>query len=112
MKLFNILFLINCFLILIGCGGGSSSTDTGGGGTTPPVNETINKIINGTAIDGYIKNATVCLDENENDTCDNGEATVQTNDDGTFTLNVSSKGIKPIIISGGIDTATGAMPST
>ena len=77
--------------------------------TTAP--SPINKItFSGVAIDGYIRNASVCLDTNINGTCDAGEPTTETHLDGTFTFNdveVDDDMLMPIIVTGGYDTATG-----
>lgn len=82
---------------LIGCGGGDSSNND-----TPLATKTIS----GVAVDGYIKEAVVCLDINENDKCDADEPSTKTNTDGIYSLDVTSVGTYPIIMSGGIDTAT------
>jgi VCBS repeat-containing protein len=87
-----------------GCGGGGgSSADTGGGGT--PTTTTV--ILSGTAIDGLIKNATVCIDTNQNNLCDSGEPTTTTDTNGNYSFDVAqNSGTKNIIVLGGIDTAT------
>ena len=79
-------------VLLSSCGGGSeSSTHT----------------TNGVAEDGYIKDATVCLDINSNNICDANEPSTKTANDGKFSLTSSDiTGEYPIIIYGGIDTAT------
>ncbi|MCK5295017.1 MAG: hypothetical protein KAJ49_10210, partial [Arcobacteraceae bacterium] len=88
-------------LFLIGCGGGGGSSSDDSGFSI------ISKTLTGTAIDGYISGATVCLDINENDICDNSEPNTTTASDGTFTLDFNTTvGSKSIIMIGGIDTAT------
>ena len=87
---------------LIGCGGGGGGGSSGGSDSQ----SSSTKSVSGTAIDGYIKNATVCLDINSNDICDNGEPSTTTADDGTFSFTTTQTGNYPIIIIGGIDTAT------
>jgi len=63
--------LILSFLILIyGCGGGSNTSTT----------------LSGTVADGYIENATVCFDSNDNLTCDASEPTTTTAADGTYSV--------------------------
>ena len=63
--------------------------------------------ISGKAIDGYIKNATVCLDLNENDSCDNDEPTTTTNDSGEYSFETKPNlGYVPVVIIGGVDSAT------
>lgn len=60
---------------LYGCGGGSSETSSG---TT--------QSLSGQAADGYLMNANVCLDINDNKVCDEGEPTAVTGANGEFTL--------------------------
>lgn len=86
-----------------GGGGGSSSSDNPSNNDTPSV---ITKNISGTAVDGYISGATVCLDINSNDTCDSDEPSTITASDGTYSLDVEVTGTYPIIMLGGTDTAT------
>ena len=98
-SLFSIIFLIACG------GGGSSpaSSKDDGGGTTPPITKTLS----GKTIDGLIQNATVCLDINNNETCDTNEPTTTTDENGLFTLDITNTdGEYTIISTGGIDTAT------
>ena len=88
---------------LVGCGGSG-----GGDSTTSTPSNTIS--FSGVAIDGYIKDATACLDLNINGTCDAGEPTTSTAIDGTFSftdVNVPADALMPVIVSGGTDTATG-----
>lgn len=63
---------------LAGCGGGG-----GGGGGGNPVTLT------GAVIDGYISGATVCLDLNNNQSCDAGEPTAKSGDKGSYSLDVT-----------------------
>jgi hypothetical protein len=65
---------------LAGCGGGS---DAGSGGGT------ITKL-SGAVIDGYINGAKVCLDLNNNQSCDTGEPTTKSGVNGAYTLDVSA----------------------
>jgi len=93
-KLFGLILLI---ISLIACGGsGTTSVEK-----TSPI-----KTINGQAIDGYITGATVCLDINANNLCDINEPSSTTQKDGIFSFSTKLTGIYPIIINGGIDTAT------
>ncbi len=64
--------------------------------------------INGTVVDGYIENATVCFDANNNGTCDSGEKTTTTDENGkyTFTNLTSTNPQMNFIAFGGTDTAT------
>jgi len=101
-KIIKLLFtVIIVGIFLNGCGGGGEDN-----------NEDTNNIdisnttITGKAIDGYIKDAKVCLDINKNDICDSDEPSATTDEDGVFTFNTTVIGEYPIIINGGIDTAT------
>jgi len=65
--------------------------------------------ISGVIIDGYIANASVCLDINNNDNCDSDEPTTITNNQGVYSLdikNISEEAKKTVkvIAMGGIDT--------
>jgi len=99
--------LVSLLLIIAftACGGG-------GGDSSAPASTANSISFSGTAVDGYIKEATACLDINVNDNCDNNEPTTLTRIDGTFTftdIEVDDDILIPIIISGGFDTATGNM---
>ena len=84
-------------LLLIGCGSGGSNSNS----------NTQTKTINGKVIDGYVKNATVCIDTNKNLKCDSNEIKTKTDKNGNYTLKVSNISNNYIIIStGGIDTET------
>jgi len=69
-------------LVLSACGGGGGG---GGGGGTSAVQTKATTI---TVIDGYIKDAVVCVDKNENGACDDGETKGTTSADGKVTLNI------------------------
>lgn len=68
----------------------------------------MNTLIKGALIDGYIADATVCIDENNDGRCYYDKATTKTNKKGEFSLNFQAKKNTnyTIIASGGIDTAT------
>jgi len=82
--------------ILNGCSGGVS----GEGDVT----------VHGKAIDPYLAQATVCVDSNKNQVCDNTEVSVKSDDNGSYTLTVSHEdlvsGPAVILVTGGTDTAT------
>jgi hypothetical protein len=82
-------------LLFIGCG-----TSGGGGSPVPTID------VNGQLIDGYIKNATVCLDLNLNALRDSDEKTTLSDDNGTFKFGkiVKSDKFVSLISIGGIDT--------
>ncbi len=66
-------------------------------------------IVNGTVVDGYIDNATVCLDINKNNICDDSEPTTNSDENGLFKFTnviLEESSFIPIIAYGGIDTAT------
>ena len=81
------------------CGGGSSSPTTK---------------INGTAVDGYISGATVCLDLNLDNVCQSSsEPTSTTTSEGKFSLNITNThkshthyAAAPILVYGGTDITT------
>ena len=67
-------FAIGTLAVLAACGGG-------GGGVNPYA-----KAIGGSVIDGYIRNAKVCLDINNNHVCDVGEPSAVTNENGGYAI--------------------------
>ena len=102
----NVLIIPLLIVSFTACGGGGDNGSTIS--NPPPV---INKIsFSGVAIDGYISGATACLDLNVNGSCDTAEPITQTATDGTFTftnIEVDKDILLPVIVTGGIDTATG-----
>jgi len=76
------------FLTLTGC--------TNGG---------LTNAISGTAFDGKISGATVCVDVNANESCDAGEDSTTTDINGNFTLATAQKG--DLLLVGGTDIGTG-----
>jgi hypothetical protein len=81
----------------------SSSNDDESSGTKSSNNS---KTISGTVVDGYIKYAHVCLDINKNGICEIDEPSTSTSKDGSYTFKTTVNGSYPILVSGGIDTAT------
>ncbi|WP_175920934.1 hypothetical protein [Burkholderia latens] len=71
---------------LTACGGGgdSGAAQPSAGGGSPPTTPTA--AVTGTAIDGYLIGATVCLDLNNNGVCDSGEPTAVTDGTGQFSI--------------------------
>ena len=63
-------------LALTACGGGGGSSTTAGGGAVTAAS--------GVVIDGYIEGAKVCADTNDNAVCDDGEPSVTTAADGSY----------------------------
>lgn len=66
-------------LTLSGCGSDSNNSDT----STPPTDSKTKTI---TVIDGYLTEAEVCADKNNNKLCDNGESIGLTNEKGQLTV--------------------------
>lgn len=99
-SLLNQLQVILCAIILVGCGGGG--TDTTGPVTTPPVGTNPQPVVlNVTALDGYLQNAHVYIDLNENYQFDETEPSAMTDANGqvSFTVTDIAEGlIKPIIV--------------
>ena len=95
---------------LYGCGGGTSSSPpaTPGGAVATTADVAI------TVVDGPIKNATVCLDKNNNGACDAGEPTGKTDADGKVTLkvdlaDVGKYTVVAVVGTDAIDKDTGAV---
>jgi hypothetical protein len=90
--LFNLIVLM-----VLGCGGSSDSNDAT---QTQSYEE-----ISGRAIDGYLRGATVCVDANLNQTCDDGEVSATTTEGGYYTLEVGADDIdKPLVLEADTDT--------
>lgn len=71
-----------------GGGGGSASSGNGSGsGSAQLVTSTT---LNGVAVDGYLQNAKVCLDLNDNLVCDSGEPSATTGANGSYSLTAPS----------------------
>ena len=90
---------------LTACGGG------GGGGSSATTAAPASVSLSGTAVDGYLKGASVFLDVNGNGLADSGEPTTTTDDSGHYRLDASTvsapiAGMR-VIVTGGIDTDTG-----
>lgn len=89
---------------LTACGGG-------GGGSSATTASPASVSLSGTAVDGYLKGASVFLDVNGNGLADPGEPTATTDDSGRYRLDAStvsaSVGGMRVIVTGGIDTDTG-----
>jgi len=91
--------------VLAGCGSSSSSSDDTKVKSTQ---------INGKAVDGYLKYATVCLDISKDGYCQANEPMTRTNEDGSFTLDIkpevkNQKGFDEamLLVYGGVDVDTG-----
>ncbi len=67
------------------------------------------KSFNGILVDGYIKDATVCLDLNKNNECEEAEPKTTTNEDGEFSFSnilVDENSTLNFLAYGGVDTST------
>ena len=84
--------LLLCSALLVACGGGSS----GGGGGSSDNGTTFSGLV----ADGYLVNAQVCLDLNNNKVCDDGEPSALTTEGGAFSFDASQSQIdnNPVIL--------------
>ncbi|MBF0264736.1 MAG: hypothetical protein HQL46_05645 [Gammaproteobacteria bacterium] len=93
----NLLLTLLVAAVFSGCmSGGSSSSST--------------YTITGTASDGYLQQAIVCLDFNANSLCDEGEPNSLTDEEGNYSLVLTKeqqKSLANIIAYDGIDSDTG-----
>ncbi len=88
-------------ILLFGCGSGESGSSS---------SSNLTHSISGIIVDGYIKDAIVCLDKNLNGLCEKTEPKTTSKEDGTFIflkVKVEANKFYPVISKGGIDTATG-----
>ncbi|MCP4326523.1 MAG: hypothetical protein GY787_32775, partial [Alteromonadales bacterium] len=79
MKIRNSILAVAITASLAACGGNGSNSE-------PDTPEPETKALSGKAADGYLGFATVCLDVNNNKTCDSDEPTTTTNATGDFEL--------------------------
>ncbi len=93
--------------MLTGCGGGTTVGDgnmDGGGDQSLKVS--------GNAVDGYLRNAFVCLDINQNGECDSGEPYTKTDANGAYELDISGvsaqqRAVAKLLVTGGVDVSSG-----
>lgn len=84
-------FALIAFLVaLASCGGGGGAGSSGGNEASSQNNSTPTSGISGVVMDGYLSNATVFLDVNDNGAFDAGEPTTVTDARGAYTLNVTT----------------------
>lgn len=77
-------------LSLAACGGGDASSGNAGGGSTDGGSTLPAKAsLSGKAADGYLEGALVCLDINQNKTCDGDEPSATTDKNGAFMLDAT-----------------------
>jgi hypothetical protein len=97
MKLWKNMIVISTLAVLTACSGSSSNDDkpiekTPGTNPTPdpapdPGPSSPDTTEYGRVIDGYLENARICIDKNDNLVCDDGENIRRTDDQGRFELN-------------------------
>ena len=97
-KKYLTLSLIAAVGIFTGCGGGGGSSDSSSS------NQQNLTDINGKVVDGYVKNATVCIDLNNNFQCDKNEPSTTSDSNGNYSFkNIENKNYT-LISKGGTDT--------
>ena len=102
-------------VLLTSCGSGDSSSEgpseNPAYGSANAVGESSAGNISGRVADGYIKGASVCVDMNDSNTCDEGEPTAVTGDGGAYDLTLpvgaEDKAIVASIPATAIDEDTG-----
>lgn len=93
MKLWKNMIVISTLAVLTACSGSSSNDDkpiekTPDTNPTPdPGPSSPDTTEYGRVIDGYLENARICIDKNDNLVCDDGENIRRTDDQGRFELN-------------------------
>ena len=111
-KNFSYLFFV-AILGLSSCSGGSSS-----GSSNPPANNTSystpSSTVSGVVVDGYIRNAFVCVDLNRDNECDDGEPYTKADGVGAYSVDISELTASQIasaqiIAQGGTDNDTGKL---
>ncbi|NQZ05701.1 MAG: hypothetical protein HRT35_00935 [Algicola sp.] len=101
----TLILLFICLFTLASCGGGGGST-TPTPTPTPPVDTTpppdsVPTSLTVTALDGYLENALIYIDLNENYSFDDGEPNATTDATGTVTFTITDIAealLKPIIV--------------
>jgi len=99
---------------LSGCGSTANTMNTGNDRNNNNDNTLKTSSISGKAVDGYLQFATVCLDMNQDGYCQATEPNTQTDENGSFSLDISSEiGQNPqfktamLLVYGGKDHDTG-----
>ena len=125
-KNFSYLFFV-AILGLSGCSGGSSSgssdptpgdgggeSDNGDGSSGNTSYSTPSSTVSGVVVDGYIRNAFVCVDLNRDNECDDGEPYTKADGAGAYSVDISELTASQIasaqiIAQGGTDNDTGKL---
>lgn len=84
MKTWHSPLLASAIIALTACGGSSSSSNNSN--DAAPLNPDNNGITYGRVIDGYLEDAFVCIDSNNDNQCSTTENPIQTDDQGRFNL--------------------------
>ncbi|GAA0841533.1 hypothetical protein GCM10009113_08150 [Marinobacter szutsaonensis] len=81
-------------------------------GSPLPPGETPSGVSEGFAYDGYLVGATVCVDENLNKACDEGEPSTTTGDGGQFSLVglTDAQLLTPLVLEANENTTDGGLP--
>ena len=98
-------------LSLVGCssGGSGDTAETATSTAETTVDNTL-KTIYGTAIDPELQGATVCLDTNLDENCTEDEPSATTDENGSFSLNVTTMQLEstaPLMAINGVDKESG-----
>lgn len=96
-----ILAVATSLLVYSGCGGSGGSSGSG----TSESSLANSDVLTGRLIDGYIREATVCLDDNANGYCDESEPKTTTDMLGAYTISADAYNAS-LLAYGGVDTAT------
>ncbi len=104
MKITNLLYICTLCLVLNSCGVDNAYS------SSSPTSTDITVTLSGQVVDGYISDASVCLDLDFNGECSVSEPTTSTTSNGTFNFGsktMHSGELISYIASGGVDSATG-----
>jgi hypothetical protein len=96
-----ILAVATSLLVYSGCGGSGSSSASGASESSLANSD----VLTGRLIDGYIREATVCLDNNANGYCDENEPKATTDILGAYTISSDAYNTS-LLAYGGVDIAT------
>lgn len=104
------IYIILLIFFLVGCGGGggSSSSSASSDSSDSSSSSSQTSLVSGFVVDGYIKNADVCLDLNLNNNCDENEPKTKSLEDGSYNFEniIIPNDFIVIICANGEDIAT------
>ena len=95
------IFTLFIILLFTSCGSSGSSSEP-----SEPSPKNIQKSVSGYVVDGYLKQATICIDTNNNELCDINETKTISNNEGFYSFENNVSGDYNVLVVGGIDTAT------